>query len=278
MALPPRKPQPNAPAPGGAPTGGSAQRPGAPGAQPAQQGPATQPPAFDPTRKGAQNAKAPQITPPNLDPKVNNGPSPEVVDPPPVMKHDGSGTFIPRIAPSDPSSLDTHVTVGYCLEAFARVMEELAEKQEDPVWVQAHLTLAQEWHAMVDSLLTHQTNMEQTRGETELKQQQMVHTDMDHQMNLAHQDKMNQQQLVQQQQQHEQNMKMQDQMNKQKLTQQQTMDKHTATTAQQQSKMTAQQQMEAHKQKMAFNDQANKSKLQQPQSRMAQPNKPTPGS
>lgn len=125
---------------------------------------------------------------------------------------------------------NTHVTIEYMLEQMARVLEELAEKQEDPVWVTTHIQLAEAWRAGVEMLLNHAVQGQQTLGDAHLKQQQMdqqhdlhmqtlSHNDQQHFQGVKQADDQHNQKLKQNDELHQKNLKNQDVMNQQKVKQ-----------------------------------------------------------
>jgi hypothetical protein len=205
----------------------------------------------------------------------------------PVMKVEG-GSFVPQINMDSMPELDTEVTIEFALEEFSRVMIEIAEQQEDPVWHQQMLAMAQEWHALAATLLQHRVDMESTRGEVELKQQQLVHNDMDHQQKFSQQDQMHQQNMKHQDSMNQMNLQHQDQMNKMGMQNTQMQNQVGMQTKQQQlkqqtqfgdqkNKMALQQQKEIHQTKMQFTKQVQASRMQKMKSQAQQrKSKPSP--
>lgn len=114
---------------------------------------------------------------------------------------------------------DHVVTAEYCLEQMARVLMELAENQEDPAWVEAHRTLAEQWMGAAQMLLQFRIDANANAGETELKQQQLHQQNELHQQTLAQNDTMHAQTLSQNDQNHAQGIKQKDEQHKAGLQQ-----------------------------------------------------------
>ena len=112
------------------------------------------------------------------------------------------------------------VTAEYALEQTARVLMDLAEQQEDPAWVEAHRTLAEQWMAMAQMLLQFRIDAQQNVGEVELKQQQLQQQQELHQQSLTQNDQTHAQGLQQSDQMHKQGLQQKDQQHSMGLDQQ----------------------------------------------------------
>lgn len=139
-----------------------------------------------------------------------------------------------QVPPIDLKALEmpkTHVTPEYCLEEMGRVLQTLAEQQEDPTWVDAHLKIADLWRAAAETLLNHAVQSQGMVGDTHLKQQEVDHNEDMHQQQLAHADQQHFQGMKQQDDQHQQSLKQNDEMHQKKL--QQTDEQHSQRMKQQ---------------------------------------------
>ena len=194
----------------------------------------------------------------------------------PMLKHD-SASFVPQINMDSMPELDTEVTIEFLLENMARVLIEWGENQEDPVWHQQTMAMAEQWRTAAEMLLQHRVDMEATRGEVELKQQQLVHNDMDHQQKFSQQDQIHKQNMAHQDAMNKMNMQHQDQMNKMGMQNTQQQNKMGQQFGDQKNKMTLQQQKEAHQNKMQFTKQTQQIRMQKmKQSSQSSAKKPTP--
>lgn len=144
-------------------------------------------------------------------------------------------TEVPTIDYKPLEMPSTKVTIEHCLEEMARVLGELAEHQEDPVWVSTHIELATSWQNAAQMLLNHQLAGHQAQGDIQLKQQQLVQQHEAHQQQLSQQDQKHAQDMKQKDEQHEIDKKQKDDHHKVNLDQ-----------AKQQSTLTLQQQKEKH--------------------------------
>jgi len=149
------------------------------------------------------------------------------------------------------------VTAEFCLEQLSRVLMELAEQQEDPAWVEAHRTLAEQWMQTAQMLLQFRIDAQANAGEIELKQQQLQQQHEMHQQTLAQGDQLHSQTMQQNDDMHKQGMTQKDEQHKVGLDQQDQQhkfkmdsagkhEKLKLDTAAQQSKMT----LQAKKQQM----------------------------
>lgn len=160
-----------------------------------------------------------------------------------------------------PATGDQVITAEACLEHFARVMMELAEEQEDPVWTESHRTLAEMWMNAAQMLLQYRIDAQANAGEVELKQQQIYQQDELHQQTLSQNDQLHSQTLQHNDQQHKQGMQQKDQQHKVGLQQQDAQHKFKMDAA-----------ATANKQKMSTQQQGDKIALQ----KKAQAAKPSP--
>lgn len=182
--------------------------------QPAGQAPGTDP--FGPSPDPAKDDKGPTDGP------TQGGPA-HVVNTQKLPKsqfHQAHGH--PQVPPIDLKALEmpkTHVTPEFCLEQAARVLEELAEQQEDPAWVAAHMQLAQQWTSIAEVLLNHAVQSQGMVGDTHLKQQEIHHNEDMHQQGLAQNDQQHFQKMKQADDQHQQGLKQGDELHQKKLKQ-----------------------------------------------------------
>lgn len=218
-------------------------------------------PAPDPNQQNPQQS----TNNPNMSPQVKPG-SPSQGQDAPVMQHKPiplsqfQTAKKPPSIPLEPLKMpDTHVTPEYCLEQMARVLEELAEKQEDPIWVQQHITLAESWRGAAEVLLNHAVAGQQMLGDQHLKQQQIDQQHDQHMQQLSHNDQQHFQGMKQSDDQHEQKLKQNDQLHQKNL-------KHTDQMNQKKLKQTDDQ----HKVNMDFNKKKTQLSLQQQQQKAKQ--------
>jgi hypothetical protein len=173
----------------------------------------------------------------------NNAPPTKALNVPKLPTSQFAGTSgasgPPQITPKPIDQLDTHVDAPFCLEQMARVLEQIAERQEDPTWSQTHQALAQQWQQAAQILLEHAVNIMQAQGEVELKQQQLNQNHELHQQTLSQNDQKHVQSMRHTEDQHKQNMKHADATHQFGLKQQ-------ASQAQAQQQMT-QQKMQTQK-------------------------------
>lgn len=226
MALPPPKPpggQGPRPLPPAQPMtpAASTQAPQTPGAKPA--------PATQATKKAAptQNVKPSQFS------KMPAPPPPEAIEIKPLKMPGG------------------RVNAEFCLENAARILEELAETQDDPEWESSFVEIATSWQAMAELLLNHELNIQAQIGDINLKQQEMAMQHELHQQTMAQNDQMHQQKVKQNDEQHKVNMKMTDQQNKIKMKVTQDSAKLDLQAKQEQAKLKIQQQKEIAAQRKA---------------------------
>lgn len=131
----------------------------------------------------------------------------------------GQNRPVPEIDIQPLKQPDSFVTIEFCLEQMHRVLTELAEGQEDPVWVESHRSLAEQWMAAAGLLLQHAQVGHAQTGDMELKQQQLYQEDELHQQTLSHNDQKHFQDVRQGDDEHKQRLKQGDDQHKQKLAQ-----------------------------------------------------------
>jgi len=103
---------------------------------------------------------------------------------------------------------------------LARVLQEIAEVQEEPEWSTTHQALAEQWRAAAEMLLNHAVASAQAQGDAELKQQELMMNHELHQQTLSHNDQKHVQGMKQQDDKHKQGMRQSDTDHKFNLQQQ----------------------------------------------------------
>lgn len=170
-----------------------------------------------PSSGGATKATGPvkKAAPPSggtPTPGGGNGGGPAVINKkiPESPFHSGLEDRIPDLDLSPLEDLKTKITPEYCLEAAARVLEDLGERQEDTAWTQQYITLADEWKGMAQMLIDYRIQTYQLAGEAHLKQQEMYFARDLHAQQLAHNDQKHLQSMSQSDEQHKKNLQQKD--------------------------------------------------------------------
>lgn len=164
----------------------------------------------------------------------------------------GTSSYLPTLDTSPLEMPDTHVTAEWCLEQMSRVLIEIAEEQDDPVWLESHRTLAEQWMGAAQLLLEHAREAKGITGDIELKQQQLYQQHELHQQSLSQNDQQHVQGINQKDDLHKQSMKQNDAQHAKDLKQtdvvnaqkmKQGDDIHKTNLSMQKDKQTHQQQM-----------------------------------